>query len=111
MAHKYNIWWVYSTFPTKQEAVFVAEQLLMERYAACVNILPQMTSLFRWEDTIKHEQEYLLLAKTQKSLVSGAVDRVKDLHSYDLPCIMALPLPEGHLPFMQWVESEVKLSD
>lgn len=111
MNDKNNIWWVYSTFPNEAEAFSVAQTLLEEKKVACTNMIAGVKSQYMWEGKLCCENECILLCKTQKSLVTAVIDRVKDLHSYDVPCIMALPLQAGHAPFMQWVMSETTVSD
>lgn len=106
MSDKHNIWWVYSTFPTQAEAFSVCGKLLEERLIACANLLPGMTSIYRWEGQLRQEAEIAVLMKTTGARVPAVTARVKDLHSYELPCIMACPLQKGFAPFMQWVADE-----
>ena len=78
------------------------------RLAACVNILDNMQSIYRWEQEIQQDTEVVLIAKTTASLVSQLIEKVKTLHSYDCPCIVSLPILDGYAPFLDWVEAEVK---
>jgi periplasmic divalent cation tolerance protein len=103
---KIKIWSVYSTFSTEEEAFSVSRQLLEEGLIACANLIPQAVSVYRWQGKVQKQPETLLLAKTTQARLEAVIARVKDLHSYELPCIMACPLDEGFHPFMQWVAEE-----
>jgi periplasmic divalent cation tolerance protein len=101
-----DIWMVYSTFPQREEAFSVATELLEKRLIACANIHENVTSLYHWEGTINQEPEVVLMAKTHQAQVTATIEEIKRLHGYQLPCIVAYPLPEGYGPFMQWVTDE-----
>ncbi|MFW0778116.1 MAG: divalent-cation tolerance protein CutA [Rickettsiales bacterium] len=101
-----DIWVLYSTFANKGEAVSVAEKLVNDRHIACANVHENITSIYRWEGQLKRDTEVVLFAKTQKNKVSGAIAAVKRLHSYEVPCIIAYPMGEGYLPYLQWVADE-----
>ena len=74
------------------------------RLAACVNILDNMQSIYRWEEKIQEDSEVVLIAKTTESLVSQLIDKVKSMHSYDCPCIVSLPVQDGYPPFLDWIK-------
>jgi periplasmic divalent cation tolerance protein len=99
---------VYMTAGSKAEAQKIGNALVEDRLAACVNILDNMQSIYRWEERIQQDAEVVLIAKTTVNLVSALVDRVKSLHSYDCPCIVSLPILDGYPPFLDWVHAEVK---
>ena len=99
---------VYMTAGSKAEAQKIGNTLVEDRLAACVNILDNMQSIYRWEEGIQQDAEVVLIAKTTDNLVSALVDRVKSLHSYDCPCIVSLPILDGYPPFLDWVHAEVK---
>lgn len=101
-----DIWIVYSMFPTRDEAVYVARELLSARLIACANVLGGVESLYHWQGEMQHEQETLLLTKTQASHVPALIERIRALHSYELPCIVSLPVSAGLPAFLQWVETE-----
>jgi periplasmic divalent cation tolerance protein len=90
------------------EANKIAEALVKQRKAACVNILPGVRSVFWWQGSIDSEQELLLIAKTKKSKVEQIVSLVKKLHSYDTPEIIALPITGGSLDYLDWIDREVQ---
>ena len=99
---------VYMTAGNKVEAQKIGKALVEGRLAACVNILDNMQSIYRWEEKIQQDSEVVLIAKTTDDLVSALVDRVQSLHSYDCPCIVSLPISSGYQPFLDWVHAEVK---
>ncbi|MGB2856426.1 MAG: divalent-cation tolerance protein CutA, partial [Dehalococcoidia bacterium] len=80
--------------------------LIGQRKAACVNIIPQINSLFRWEGKIEDDRESLLLVKTRAELFPEVVDAVKSVHSYDVPEIIALPIVEGSQDYLKWIGEE-----
>jgi periplasmic divalent cation tolerance protein len=92
------------TSASREEADEIARKLVEERLAACVNIVPQVRSLFRWENKLSEEEEVLLIVKTRRSRLGSLVPRVKALHSYSVPEIIALPIVEGSTSYIQWID-------
>ena len=88
----------------EEEAHKIAELLLNEKKAACVNIVPAVDSLFRWEGKIETAKESLLLVKTKASLFPGIVELVKRMHSYEVPEIIALPIIAGSEDYVKWLD-------
>ncbi len=101
-----EIWLLCSTFPSEKEALFAARHLLEKRLIACANIHNHVTSLYRWEGAVTEGTEAVLIAKTREELVPEAIAAVKNLHSYQLPCIIAYPIKAGFPPFLQWIAEE-----
>jgi len=99
---------IYMTAGNKAEAQKIAKALVEHRLAACVNILENMQSIYRWEEEIQEDTEVVLIAKTTARLVSELIEKVKSLHSYDCPCIVSLPILDGNPPFLNWIHDEVK---
>jgi periplasmic divalent cation tolerance protein len=99
---------VYMTAGSKDEAQAIGRALVENRLAACVNILDNMQSIYRWENKIQQDAEVVLIAKTTATLVPALIDQVKSMHSYDCPCIVSLPILSGYTPFLDWVHAEVK---
>ena len=99
---------VYMTAGSAEEARLIGEALVAEQLAACVNLIDGMTSLYRWEGEIRHDTETVLIAKTTERLVVALTDRVKALHSYECPCIVALPIGGGSVDFLDWISNQVK---
>jgi len=98
---------IYITTGTDEEAQKVAEELLKQRKAACVSILPGVSSIFWWQDKLDSAQETLLIVKTKASLVDEIVRLVTEIHSYDVPEIIALPIMGGNLDYLEWIGKEV----
>ena len=82
--------------------------MVEEGLAACANILPPHTAIYRWQGAIQEDEEHAFLAKTTVARMPAFRDRVKELHSYDLPCIVALPAAGGDAAFLDWVRAETR---
>ncbi|MDD9899636.1 MAG: divalent-cation tolerance protein CutA [Alphaproteobacteria bacterium] len=95
----------YVTVP-EDAAKKLAATVVEERLAACANILPGMTSVYRWRGKIEEGAEAVVIFKTQADLFPVLKDRITALHSYDTPCIIALPVVDGHQPFLEWIQAE-----
>jgi len=100
-----------TTTPSKNEAEKIAKTLLEERLIACANIIGPVQSLFWWQGKIDEAQEHLILMKTRKDLFSKLSEKVKALHSYQVPEIIAMPIVEGFKPYLEWLESSLKMDD
>jgi periplasmic divalent cation tolerance protein len=99
---------VFVTCQGIEEGQTIAGILLKERLAACVNIIPNVTSKFWWTGRIHTAEETLLLVKTKKSLLRELVRRVKAAHQYENPEIIALPIIGGSKQFTKWINEETK---
>ncbi|MEM0008077.1 MAG: divalent-cation tolerance protein CutA [Candidatus Bathyarchaeia archaeon] len=99
---------VLTTTSSREEAEKIAHALLAERLIACANIIGPIHSLFWWQDKIDTAQEYLILMKTRKDLFNKLAEKVKALHSYQVPEIIALPIVEGFKPYMEWLNSSLQ---
>jgi periplasmic divalent cation tolerance protein len=95
------------TFPSPEEAERVAAVLVDEHLAACVNLLPGVRSLFFWQGVREEAVEVLAIAKTTLQSFANLAARVKSLHSYSIPEIVALPIVEGDEPYLKWVVDTV----
>ena len=98
---------VLMTTGTIEEAKTIARALVDARLAACVNILPRITSVFRWQDEVEEQGESLLLAKTLKGRFHNLCETVQTLHSYDVPEIIATSLERGDAAYLKWVSESV----
>ncbi|MEM3730373.1 MAG: divalent-cation tolerance protein CutA [Candidatus Bathyarchaeia archaeon] len=92
----------------KAEAEKIAQALLNERLIACANIISGVHSLFRWQGKIESTEESVILMKTRKDLFSKISERVKALHSYQVPEIIATPIVEGFDAYLKWLDESLK---
>jgi periplasmic divalent cation tolerance protein len=99
---------VYMTFPSREAALAVARHLIEARLAACANLIPGVTSLYRWEGSIAQDAEVVLIAKTVEERMAALKAAVLARHPTKLPCIVALPLDaeRSHAPFLAWIAAE-----
>jgi periplasmic divalent cation tolerance protein len=95
------------TAPNREESARLAEMLVGARLAACVQILPEMESIYWWEGEVKREPEHLLLLKTTAGRFAAIEREVRALHSYETPEIVALPVSEASAPYLEWLASSV----
>ena len=93
------------TAGSEEEAHNIAESLVKEKKAACVNIVPTVDSLFWWEGKIDSARESLLLVKTKTSLFPEVVELVKRTHSYEVPEVIALPIIAGSDDYLKWLDA------
>ncbi len=98
---------VFMTAPSGEEAARLAEMLVGAHLAACVQILPEMESVYRWQDKIERQAETLILAKTTRAKFEELEREVRALHSYDTPEIIAVPIVAGSAPYLEWLSKSV----
>jgi periplasmic divalent cation tolerance protein len=98
--------WVMCASP--DEARRIGRAVVEERLAACANVLADASSLFWWEGQLQEARETALVLKTRADLVPALTERVVALHSYDCPCVIALPVREGHPAYLAWIAAETK---
>ncbi len=103
-----KIVFAYITTKNKSEAKKIGKVLLLERLAACVNIFPKMNSIYWWKGQLEEANETVLIAKTTKNKFSKLSARVKELHSYDCPCILQLEVTDGNKEYVKWLLSNIK---
>ena len=96
------------TVPDRERAEVIAQTLVQERWAACVNILPSVHSIFFWQGAIQQEEELLLLVKSRRDLFPSLAARVKELHPYTVPEIIGLPILEGWEDYLRWVKESTR---
>ena len=94
---------VLTTLPTDADGPAFAEALVEARLAACVNLLPVMESVYRWRDALEHERERQVIIKTSLSRVDALWERVRDLHPYQVPEFVVLPIVDGNDAYLQWL--------
>ncbi len=96
---------LYMTAPDEVTAKRLARALLEERLVACVNIFPAGMSLYWWEGEIQEEPEVVMIAKSRAALLPRVIARVRELHPYDTPCVVALQVDGGDPRYLAWVEA------
>ena len=96
------------TASQEEEAARIARGVVESGLAACINIVRDIRSIYRWQGKIEDEHEVLLIAKTRRDLFESLVKRVKELHSYSVPEIIALPVIEGSGDYLKWLREETK---
>ncbi|HKI43817.1 MAG TPA: divalent-cation tolerance protein CutA [Balneolales bacterium] len=104
-------YFVYITTSNREEAEAIGRQLVEEHLAACVNIVGGMHSIYWWNDEVNDGHETILIAKTMEDRLDALRERVVTLHSYDCPCIVALPIEGGHQPYLDWILKETRDSE
>lgn len=110
-ATKHESAFVYVTCPDKQVAKTIATEIVKAKLAACGNILPNMTSVYRWDGRIMTGDEAVLILKTQQHLADKVVERVVAMHPYEVPAAVVLPVTSGHGDFLRWISEETAESD
>jgi len=100
-------YFIYMTAKDKAEARQIGRHLVESRLAACVNILDHMNAMYIWQDEFQDDQEAVMIAKTTEERVDDLIAAVKALHSYEVPCIVALPISDGHPDFLNWIVAQV----
>jgi periplasmic divalent cation tolerance protein len=92
------------TASDEKEAAKIAKALVEAKLAGCVNIIKDIRSIYNWQGKIEDEKEVLMVVKTQKILFDSLVKKVKELHSYTVPEIIALPIIQGSEDYLKWLE-------
>ena len=103
--------WVYITAGSIEEAKNIGQKLVEQNLAACVNLLENMTSIYKWEDKLEESQEVVIITKTRKILMPKLIETVNSLHSYECPCILELPIQGGNPEFLSWIETETEVTE
>ncbi len=99
---------VYITCGSKEEGAKIARSLLNERLVACANIYEGVDSLYWWEGKIEEGREAVIIAKTTEKRLDQVIAKVKSLHSYSCPCVVAYKIDAGNPDFLKWIEEETK---
>ena len=97
---------VYVTCPDAAVAESIGRTAVDERLAACANLLPGMRSIYRWQGRVESAEEIVLILKSTRDCWIALEGRVRALHPYTVPCIVALPITAGSAPFLAWIEAE-----
>ncbi|WJW75285.1 divalent-cation tolerance protein CutA [Thiohalobacter sp. IOR34] len=97
----------FCTVPDRETAERIAMALVERRLAACVNILPGLSSVYRWQGAVQHDEELLLLIKTRGGLASRLQAAIRELHPYELPEIVAVPIVAGLPDYLHWIDDNL----
>ncbi len=99
---------VYVTASGVEEAKKIARNLLEDKLVACANIISKMESIYWWEGNLEEDVESILLLKTHSELVDKVIDRVKEIHSYQTPCVLEIQIKNGSLEYLDWLDKSLK---
>jgi periplasmic divalent cation tolerance protein len=98
---------VLTTTDSEESAGKIARHLVEQRLAACVNIVPQVTSIYRWKDAVEEAREWLLIVKTTEAAFAKVCEGIKELHSYGLPECICLKIENGSPAYLQWIGESI----
>jgi periplasmic divalent cation tolerance protein len=101
---------IFVTAASRKEADKIAQALMQEKLAACVSIVPEVDSRYWWQGKIEHSRELLLVIKTRPARYQALEKRVRELHSYSVPEILALPVLKGNPAYLKWINNSVSIS-
>jgi periplasmic divalent cation tolerance protein len=99
---------VLSTAPDPETAASLARSLVEERLAACVSRVPGVVSIYHWKDSVEEAEEILLVIKTHARIAPALTRRLGELHPYDVPEILVLPVAAGHRGYLEWIVAETR---
>lgn len=94
---------IVTTVETEEQANLISRELIARRQAACVNIVPGVRSVYRWQGKIVSDQEFLLIAKTRESEFEAVAETIRELHTYDVPEILTFDVGRGDETFLDWI--------
>ena len=97
---------IYSTIGNLEEARKIARVLVKDKIVSCVNIIPKIESIYRWKGNIEEDNECVIIAKTIEKNINKAINKIKELHSYEIPDIVAIPITHGLKDYLDWIEDE-----
>lgn len=95
---------IYTTINNEQDAKKIAYNLIEEQIVACVNIIPNVQSIYRWKGKIEEEKEFIIIAKTVDENILKAINRIKKLHNYELPDIITIPITNGFSEYLDYIK-------
>ncbi|WP_168464906.1 divalent-cation tolerance protein CutA [Wolbachia endosymbiont of Ctenocephalides felis wCfeT] len=101
---------IYTTFSSTEEAKFISERLLDDKLIACVNIFPEVSSLYLWNGKINSSCEVVAIMKSNNSHIDKIIERIEAMHSYDQPVIAVIPIEKANKSFTNWVNSVINVS-
>ena len=99
---------IFITAPNEDEAATIARSLIDARLAACVNIVKNIRSVYTWQGNVEDDSEVLMIVKTRKDRFNALSAKVRELHSYDVPEVIALPVIDGSEEYLKWIQESTK---
>lgn len=99
---------VLSTIDSNEGAERIAQHLVEEQLAACLNIIPNITSVYKWKEALESVTEYLMIIKTAEDRLPQLINRIKQLHPYEVPEVIAVAIEHGYPPYLEWIISETR---
>ena len=102
---------VYVTAGDRDAALSIGRQVVEAGLAACANVIDGMESIYRWEGAIEHAKEAVLVLKTRAALLDDLTSKVAELHDYDCPCVVALPIVGGNRAYLEWIAAQTESPD
>ncbi len=106
-----EISWIYVTCESTEQAKAIGKEVVRQRLAACANIFPAMESIYWWNGKLEEGLETVLILKTTSELAERLIAAVKRLHSYEVPCVIALPVEKGNPDYLRWIVEETSSSN
>ena len=100
------VFFCYVTAGSREEALAIGRTVVEERLAACANVLDGVSSIYWWQGTLEQASEAVLILKTRAELVERLTARIRELHRYDCPCVVALPIEAGNPAYLDWIARE-----
>jgi periplasmic divalent cation tolerance protein len=97
---------IYSTINDIKQAKKIANTLVEEKLVACVNIIPKIHSIYRWKGKIESEEECVIIAKTNDNIVKKVIQKIKSMHTYEVPDIIVLPIIGGLKEYLEYITNE-----
>lgn len=102
---------IYITTSSEEESSMIGHELVSERLVACANVVSEIKSFYWWQGNLEKDQESVLLVKSLVSKVDEIIKRVKELHGYENPCVVALPIINGSEDYLNWIKEEVEFEN
>ena len=99
--------YVYVTFPNEKIANKICEAVINDKIATCANIVPGST-IYRWKGSIEKSKEIIAFIKTRSDLVKKVADKVREMHPYEVPCIVAFDISKGSKPYLDWISENTQ---
>lgn len=99
---------IFCTVPNNEVGLNIANTLVSKQLAACVNIVPGLTSIYTWKGELCNDQEFLLIIKTKNNLFANIEEAIKKIHPYEVAEIISLPMISGSYEYLQWIETVTK---